>query len=121
MIEAAFNETLSGTGIPSEALRRVQKLALITPEFQLTSGAPETPEHVALVQQRRPEASGSRLPYTAIVYFYMFGGADSYNMLVPYDGCDQGRFAEYASVRGEIVLSKSSLLPVSTSSVVAGV
>ena len=120
VIEAAFNETLLATGIPSEALRRAEKLALISPEFQLTGSAPEPPEPVPLAPRPQRAPSGEQLPYKALVYFYFAGGADSFNMLVPYDGCDQDRYAEYASVRAEIALSRSSLLPVSTSGAVAG-
>ena len=41
------------------------------------------------------------------------GGADSYNMLVPYGGCGEtDKFAEYYTARGEIALAKESLLPI---------
>lgn len=45
---------------------------------------------------------------------------DSFNMLVPCDGCDSDRFGEYATARAEIALPKSSLLPVDTSSATSG-
>ena len=118
-MEQAYTETLESTGFASKALRHAQKLALIAPEFQLTGAAPDYPKPTKLKQRAEASVSDEQLPYKAIVYVYFSGGADSFNMLIPYDGCDTDRFGEYAAARAEIALPKSSLLPVTTSRTVS--
>jgi len=46
--------------------------------------------------------------YKALVCVFMFGGNDANNMVVPYD--TKG-YANYASLRGDLALAQSSLLP----------
>mmetsp|Transcript_33582 Transcript_33582/g.88182 ORF Transcript_33582/g.88182 Transcript_33582/m.88182 type:complete len:1943 (+) Transcript_33582:766-6594(+) len=53
--------------------------------------------------------SPSRRPYKAVVYLWLAGGCDSYNMLVPHSGCGGGGYAQYAQVRSNIALSRNAL------------
>jgi len=46
--------------------------------------------------------------YKALVCILLAGGADSFNMLVPYD---TARYAEYAGVRSDLALPRADLLP----------
>ena len=54
--------------------------------------------------------------YKAIIVIYMHGGCDSWNSLVPHSQCtannNKDMYAEYASVRAEVKLAKSALLPI---------
>ena len=58
-------------------------------------------------------SANAQQPYKAIVYVYLSGGADSFNMLVPLDGCEGGdMYAQYAQVRGDVALRQEQLLPI---------
>jgi uncharacterized protein (DUF1501 family) len=46
--------------------------------------------------------------YKAMVCILLGGGADSFNMLVPYD---TARYAQYAAVRSDLALARAELLP----------
>lgn len=54
--------------------------------------------------------------YKAVVYIFLDGGADTYNILVPTDGCTGGEgtdlWAQWAAARGDNVLAKSTLLSI---------
>jgi len=114
VIEHAFDASLRTVGHEPGALKIAEQLVLASPEFQLTGGNPTPTEPGPLPVRTRP-LRGSRAPdpYKAIVYLFLGGGADSYNMLIPYDGCGPSdKFSEYHTARGEIALEKSTLLPI---------
>lgn len=50
----------------------------------------------------------------AIVYLMLAGGADSWNMIVPYDNCEGGKdmYLDYANYRTNIAIPKADLLPI---------
>ena len=88
--------------------------AQVLPEFHATN----TNRHTGAVRQEAAVAAATNpIPYKAIVYFFFDGAADSFNMLVPLDGCDGGgggggvSHAQYTEVRGAVALSASELLP----------
>ena len=54
-------------------------------------------------------ADGAEDDYRALVCIYLFGGADSFNLLIPRDA----RYAEYAAARGRMAIPAGQLLPVS--------
>lgn len=56
----------------------------------------------------RHAAAQTATDYRALVCILLAGGNDSYNMLVPFDN-DQ--YGEYASLRSDLALAQSSLLP----------
>ena len=114
VIEHAFDASLSTVGHEPGALKIAEQLILAAPEFQLTGGNPAPIDPAPLPFRARPQAgSGTPEPYKAIVYLFLAGGADSYNMLIPYDGCGASdKFAEYHTARGEIALEKDTLLPI---------
>ena len=118
VIEAAFTASMSD-GYQSAALRVAEQLMVVAPEFQITGGNPSTDDPVSLPKRTRPVTPAEqRRPYKAVVYFYMSGGADSFNMLVPYDGCGgTDMFAQYYAIRAEQALSKQSLLPVTAKAI----
>jgi cullin-associated NEDD8-dissociated protein 1 len=81
------------------SLRVVQKLIVTTPEYHSTG-------LFTALDEIRPEIEDpipSEREYRAVVYLYLAGGLDSYNMLVPHSNCNGGRgqymsFLEYQSL-----------------------
>lgn len=51
--------------------------------------------------------------YKALVCIFLYGGNDSYNMLIPTDNSD---YQTYAGVRQNLAIAQNSLMPLSTSS-----
>ena len=47
--------------------------------------------------------------YKALVCIYLFGGNDSFNMVVP---CEADEYADYSALRGNHALAKEDLLPI---------
>ncbi len=110
VVEDAFAAELARTGSKHEALKAAQLLMVYGPEFHATnvnqaSAEPRT-EEVAHVPRRQP------LPYKAIVYLYLDGACDSFNLLVPYGDCNgTDLYEEYVEARTNVALPKSQLLP----------
>ena len=81
---------------PDIALKIAQELIASTPEFHSTS-------LTTLVNENRPPTPrpppAEDAGYKAIVHLYLFGGADTFNLLVPGPTCPL--FDEYKQVRGE--------------------
>ena len=55
--------------------------------------------------------------YKAIVYILLYGGCDSFNMMVPHSGCatnstPKDMYQEYKDIRGEIALDNNTLLQI---------
>jgi len=118
------------------ALRLAMQLILTTPEFHSTnldfisqqqegsetlpsdSTSPIIPEITTTTNTNNapspPSSSSSSSSYKAIVYLQLHGGCDSFNILVPHSQCknDKDMNDEYMSVRGEMALNKTSLLPI---------
>jgi len=58
--------------------------------------------------------STTKNSYKAVIYVMFTGGADSFNLLAPYS-CSKGTdlYAQYTSIRQQVALPKSRLLPIS--------
>ena len=70
----------------------------------------------SLLQLRMTSAAaaaeiGGEDDYKALVCFFLAGGNDSYNMLVPRN---DNAYAEYKNTRDNIALEKNDLLPITT-------
>jgi cullin-associated NEDD8-dissociated protein 1 len=99
-------------GTVSEALRRAQELFLFTAEFHSTN----------LLMNREasrralPVIPSQGRPYRAVVYIFLDGGADSFNLMVPTGGCTGGEgtdlWAQWAAQRGNNAIPAASLLPI---------
>jgi len=99
----AYNYTMSLKKDPYEAMVNVQQLLVASPEFQTTS----TP---ALIGETRPlptKPKQSGNSYKAIIYVFLSGGADSYNMLVP-NTCS-GKNADGVKVSDQYLKHRGSL------------
>jgi hypothetical protein len=98
------------------ALKRAIELFVLTPDFAVTNAA--QPAAQPRVQASRP-ASGGRT-FKALIMLYLEGGADSWNMLVPYSGCTPGNtstnYDTYQTLRGGVTegvaLGFNELLPI---------
>jgi cullin-associated NEDD8-dissociated protein 1 len=114
VITAAYSAKYKETGDASEALKAAQLLLVVTPEFHSSAPnkltATERPADATKVEKAAPR------PYKAIIYMWLGGGMDSYNMLVPLDGCkDRDMYAQYKKVRTDMALEKEFLLPITAS------
>ena len=127
VIEDAHTQALAETGSATVSLQIAEQLLVVSPEFQLTAGEPEVTSNppanpssgISGPVPGSSAASGGNdpVPYKALVSIVLGGGADSFNMLVPLDGCASGAstgvtFDEYAAARGSVGLLKDVLLPV---------
>ncbi len=85
-LEAAYT-AVEQTGGKTKALKMVQKLMAMTPEFHSTSIFQSIEE----ARPEPPQPATPTNPYKAIVYINMNGGLDSFNTLVPHSGCSGGK------------------------------
>jgi cullin-associated NEDD8-dissociated protein 1 len=95
------------------ALKRVQELLVISPEFHSVNepqpyNVPRAPPSTTASQGR---------PYKAVVVLFLNGGLDSWNLLVPHSGCVAGNsstnYEQYEATRGIVALGREELLRVS--------
>ena len=105
----ALDFAKSETSNTATHLRAVQQLMAALPEFHTTN-------LLQLTGVPRPEPPPVEAPtkdHKAIVFFFLAGGADTYNLLVPHSGCPaRDLYEHYRSVRGSIALSKNDLLTI---------
>ncbi|KAL7537078.1 hypothetical protein ACHAXR_007922, partial [Thalassiosira sp. AJA248-18] len=100
--------------------RCMQQLIVSTGEFHSTNTIAQSGE------DRITDTGGgnSTEPYKAIVYFYLGGGLDSYNMLAPHS-CTDNVYDKYMTIRGKsdvaegVGLPKSRLLEIPANNVTA--
>jgi cullin-associated NEDD8-dissociated protein 1 len=98
-----------------EALKNVIELFFSTPEFQISGTAPEFQVEPPKASKPRPIYDSSQ--YKAIVYIFLNGGMDSYNLIVPHSGCSGiDLYEQYEDIRTDAAVPKGSLLRISTPS-----
>jgi len=97
-----------------EAIRLTQQLMVTTPEFHTTAnGDSDTDsDNSGKLRIGTKARSASSHPFKAIVYIFLSGGPDSYNVLVPYSGCKSDMYSQYRTIRDNIAISKEELLPI---------
>merc|ERR1719203_1460610 len=101
---------MAGTADDAAALRLAQQLIVVSPEFHSTNAVKFTGEDRLPPPPAKPPSN----PFKAVVYLFLPGAIDSFNILVPHSGCTKDMYAEYASVRGYIAIPPSKLLPIGT-------
>jgi cullin-associated NEDD8-dissociated protein 1 len=92
---------------PGDEFKAAQRAIVLSPEFH-TIGNPLT------TGTRIVEPAPAPVPvtdYKATVMLFMGGGADTFNMLVPYEG---RLWSEYQTVRQDIALAEHELLNITT-------
>jgi len=103
IVTAAYNASIDG-----DPLEAAQKAILLTPEFNMLGNTMPLGQRPVKVPQQLPSSSRS---YKALVKLYFAGGADTWNLLVPYTDCHL--YKEYQQVRGLLALEKRDLLKIS--------
>ena len=96
------------------AIRLAQRLVASTAAFGITNipGASTAVAAPPSTPTLPPTVRASR-PYRALILFYMRGGCDSFNVLVPHSGCDDRNVAQqYLETRGVVALDPASLLQI---------
>jgi uncharacterized protein (DUF1501 family) len=89
------------------AVMMVQQIIASSPEFQTTGLAKAGTES----RPQTPTPTQSSEPYKAVVFVFLRGGMDSFNMLVP--TCEPLK-TNYLQKRQSVALSGSQLLPITT-------
>ena len=79
-------------------MRVAQELLLFSSEFHTSNYVQER----AVPRTALPETPSQNRPYKAIVYLWLDGGADTWNLLVPHSQCTGGvdLYNEYAHLDG---------------------
>jgi len=100
--------------LPDEAaaLRMVQQLIVSSPEFHTSNAVRPSGSPRSIPESPPPKG----VPYKAIVYLMLAGGADSFNMLVPHTCAQKDMYTEYADIRTTIAIPKRNLLPIDATS-----
>ncbi len=86
IVAKAFDDA----GSADDGLRAAQQLIFTTAEFHTTNIVKSTGE--AREDTAYPDPTGK--PYRAVIYLYLQGGCDSFNMLVPYT-CSNNLYESY--------------------------
>jgi len=95
------------------ALRMAQQLILTTPEFHTTNTVKLSGQKREGTTSQQPSAK----PYRAIIQIMLYGGCDSFNILVPHTCTgNKDMYQEYLQVRQDIALPKESLLEIDAAS-----
>lgn len=111
VIGAAYADALA-RGTRERALQVAQEMVMATSEFGTYGDNAQRPKP----RMPYPENPTQNRPYKALVYLYLNGGADTWNMVVPHSGCRNASgphdlYSEYAATRRVVALGKSTLLP----------
>ena len=107
MITAEYEESLRKED-QETAIAVAQQLILGTPEFHVSNLV----NRKVGVRRPVPAKKVGRQKFKAIVYLYISGGMDSFNLLVPHSNCKNGKnkYQEYADIRTDIALPKEDLI-----------
>ncbi len=104
-----IKEAYSSMPDNAAALRVAQQLIVSSPEFHTTNTVQMNGESRTILTS--PEPSG--VPYKALIFVMLNGGADSFNMLIPHTCASKDLYKEYSNMRGSVAISpKSSLLEI---------
>mmetsp|Transcript_19805 Transcript_19805/g.42663 ORF Transcript_19805/g.42663 Transcript_19805/m.42663 type:complete len:503 (+) Transcript_19805:2-1510(+) len=105
-IEAAARRDISREAAHEAALRRAMQLFALTPEFQITNNLQLSPTVRTLPQETLPEDPEPVTGYKAIVYLFLGGGLDSFNLVVPTGGCGATNLPnQYMQVRDDVAIT----------------
>ena len=110
VIEEAYTAKLNKTGSPYDALKDAQQLLVAASEFHATNVNMPTESVRFTAATTLAERTTEKRPYKAIVYFFLNGAADSFNMLIPHSDCTTAvdLYDQYAEVRRFSLLTLSS-------------
>lgn len=121
-VKAAARRDVSIQIAHTMGLRVAQQLFSVTPEFQITNNyydeaAASSPVERDVAIEELPEDPEPVSGYKAIVYLFFGGGADSYSLVVPMDGCTPADLpGQYYTTRGDVAIDANLLHPIQDSS-----
>ncbi len=96
-----------------KATRIAQQLILSSPEFHSWGTTHDNSGSKRSVKGYRQPPKHS---YKSIVFYYMEGGAELWNLIVPMGGCqNKDMYAEYKRARGRLAIPTSKLLEIDAS------
>ncbi len=96
----------------SEGLQTAQKLMAAVPEFHTTNVVQANSFSRSKIDIPQPSQS----QYKAVVFLYLDGGCDSFNMLVPHSGCSgKDMYNHYKDLRVDLAVPKDDLLTIDAS------
>eukprot|EP01125_Pyxidicula_operculata_P014519 TRINITY_DN483_c0_g6_i1.p1 TRINITY_DN483_c0_g6~~TRINITY_DN483_c0_g6_i1.p1 ORF type:complete len:1985 (+),score=368.79 TRINITY_DN483_c0_g6_i1:207-6161(+) len=108
-IASRYDEAIQNNVSTTNALKLVQKLFVLAPEFHTTNA--NTQRNKTRLNPPVVESKGR--PYKAIVIIFQAGGCDSYSMLIPHSNCPaKDLHEEYSTVRAAAAIDKANLLPI---------
>jgi uncharacterized protein (DUF1800 family)/uncharacterized protein (DUF1501 family) len=97
-------------GDRSKAIRVAQQLVLSTPEFHSWGGLHNND---GVPRKIEGYSQAAKSPYKAVVVFYMGGGVDSFNLIVPKGDCPtKDMYSEYKKARIGHAIAKDDLLDI---------
>ena len=100
-------------GNRAKAIRIAQQLVLVTPEYQVWGALSR---NTGLPRQLTGYTQPPTNNYKNVVYFFLPGGLDSWNLLVPKAGCvGKDMFAEYEATRQSLAMAKGDFLDIDAS------
>ncbi len=111
IIKGAIEDEYSN-GDKAKATRIAQQLILSSPEFHSWGG---THDNSGITRKVEGYKRPPKTTYKSLVYFFMDGGADSFNLIVPKDNCRKNMYEEYKKARGPLAVPKDNLLEIDAS------
>ena len=99
-------------GDSGRAIRIAQQLILMSPEFHVWGASTR---NTGTKRYIRGYVRAPQHKYKSVVYLFLDGGVDSFNLLVPKGKCiGKDMYREYKSARGIKALGDSELLDIDT-------
>mmetsp|Transcript_8963 Transcript_8963/g.10761 ORF Transcript_8963/g.10761 Transcript_8963/m.10761 type:complete len:2332 (-) Transcript_8963:118-7113(-) len=118
VIEYAYDTVLDGEGYsPYDNLQAAQKLMMMSPEFHSTNmNILKSDEDGNRNDVENNTSTNEIKPYKAIIYLYLDGAMDSFNLIVPHSNCQNQTYEDlyqhYVDIREELALTQDELLTI---------
>mmetsp|Transcript_19333 Transcript_19333/g.27328 ORF Transcript_19333/g.27328 Transcript_19333/m.27328 type:complete len:1758 (+) Transcript_19333:76-5349(+) len=106
IVKNAYDDVKNSNGA-DQALRVAQQLIASSAEFHSTNVVEKNGRAIGPA----PAPVSSVESYKAVVYLFLSGGADTYNVLVP-GGASCSLYEEYAEIRGSVALTPAQILSI---------
>ncbi len=99
-------------GDKTKATRIAQQLILSSPEFHSWGS---THDNSGITRKLKGYIRPPKNTYKSVVLFFMEGGADLFNLIVPKANCNKNMYDEYKRARGRLAMSQTQLLDIDAS------
>jgi len=120
IIENAYNKATADSTDAyghERALRVAQRLIAVTPEFHITNNLidhqTEPTSRIYSDATQPPNSEDPVTDYKAIVYLFLNGAVDSFNLLIPLSNCSNSTLPQqYTEVRGDVAIPLNQILEI---------